>query len=73
LHLLGVPPRGHKYRRDNGRIPSIGNRIEIRQTGVWKRGTVHYADDIQVLVKWDDGSSSSLRVSRDAFEIVKAT
>jgi hypothetical protein len=26
---------------------------------------VHYADQLQVLVKWDDGSSSSLRVGRD--------
>jgi hypothetical protein len=33
--------------------------------GVARSGTVHYSDELQVLVKWDDGSSSSLRVGRD--------
>jgi len=33
--------------------------------GVVRHGYVWYADELQVLVKWDDGSSSSLRVGRD--------
>jgi hypothetical protein len=48
-------------------IPAIGDRVERRRSGVAQRGTVHYADQLQILVKWDDGSSSSLRVDRDAF------
>jgi hypothetical protein len=43
-------------------IPVIGDRVERRSAGVSCLGTVHYADQLQVLVKWDDGSSSSLRV-----------
>jgi len=35
------------------------------------RGTVSYADWLQVLVKWDDGSSSSLRVGRERFRIIE--
>ena len=38
-------------------IPAIGDRVERRRAG----------DQLQILVKWDDGSSSSLRVDRDAF------
>jgi len=26
-----------------------------------RAGTVHYLDDLQILVKWDDGFSESLR------------
>jgi hypothetical protein len=51
-------------------IPNIGERIERVRIGVSRRGTVHYADSMQVLVKWDDGSSSSLRVGRDDFRVV---
>ena len=48
-------------------IPSIGDRVEVIRTGISLRGKVQYADWLQVLVKWDDGSSSSLRVGRDDF------
>ena len=51
-------------------IPNIGDRIERVHAGVSLRGTVHYADSLQVLVKWDDGSSSSLRVGRDDFRVI---
>jgi hypothetical protein len=53
-------------------IPKIGDRVERRRAGVAVRGTVHYADPLQVLVKWDDGSSSSLRVGRSEIRIVKS-
>lgn len=37
--------------------------------GVTIRGTVEYADQLQILVKWDNGRSSSLRVGRDRFRV----
>jgi hypothetical protein len=53
------------------RIPVPGTRIVRRVAGVSTAGTVHYADHLQVLVKWDDGRSSSLRVGRDSFDVVE--
>jgi hypothetical protein len=55
--------RGTRYR--SGWVPRVGERIERRVGGIARPGTVHYSDELQVLVKWDDGSSSSLRVGRD--------
>ena len=55
----------------NELVPSIGDRIEMRRAGILLRGTVSYADWLQVLVKWDDGSSSSLRVGRERFRIIE--
>jgi hypothetical protein len=54
----------------NVRLPAIGGRVEIQRTSVLLRGTVYYVDSLQVLVKWDDRSSSSLRVGRDDFRII---
>ena len=58
-------------RNRNDQLPQVGDRIEISRTGTRRCGTVHYADQLQVLVKWDDGSSSSLRIERDEFRIVE--
>jgi hypothetical protein len=43
--------------------PNKGDRIELlqRRLGVPVRGTVFYSDQLQLLVKWDDGRSGSLR------------
>jgi hypothetical protein len=59
-------------RPDDGhhKVPSIGDRVERRRAGVAQRGTVHYADELQMLVKWDDGSSSSLRVGQVQIRIL---
>ena len=46
-------------------IPSKGDRIEQHRTGVIRHGYVWYADQLQVLVKWEDGTSSSLRSGCD--------
>jgi hypothetical protein len=54
-------------------VPAVGERVERRRAGVAQRGTVHYADQLQILVKWDDGSSSSLRVGQDAFRIIRSS
>ena len=51
--------------------PLIGDRVERRRAGVSIYGTVHYADQIQALVKWDDGSSSSLRLDRDKVQVIE--
>ena len=58
----------------HGPIPSKGDRVELLRavTGVRVRllGTVFYADHVQILVKWDDGRSQSLRPGVDQFRIV---
>jgi hypothetical protein len=43
-------------------IPSKGDRVEQTRCGIRRTGTVWYADQLQVLIKWDDGGSSSLPV-----------
>ena len=53
-----------------GRAPRKGDRIEVRRSGVARKGTVQFVSDLQLLVKWDDGSSSGLRVDHDAFRIL---
>ena len=50
-------------------IPSKGDRVEQRLMGVTRVGYVWYADQLQALVKWEDGKSSSLRLGRDCFFI----
>jgi hypothetical protein len=53
-------------------IPSKGDRLEHRRLGVVRAGCVWYADQLQVLVKWDDGTSSSLRIGRDPYVVREA-
>ncbi len=59
-------------KRENERIPGKGERIELLRPrlGVLLRGTVFYSDELQVLVKWDDGRSESLRPGVGRFRIV---
>jgi hypothetical protein len=53
-------------------VPRRGDRIELLQPrrGVRVRGTVFYSDQLQILVKWDDGRSEGLRPAIDRFRIV---
>ena len=63
----------HAHERDaNDWIPSKGDRIELLRSrmGVRVRGTVFYSDQLQILVKWDDGRSESLRPGANGFRIV---
>jgi hypothetical protein len=53
-------------------IPSKGERLELRRLGLILRGTVLYADQVQVLAKWDNGRSSSLRLGVDDLEVIYA-
>ena len=52
--------------------PRQGDRIELLRMGVPVRGTVFYVDRLQMLVKWDDGRSGSLRRdTSDGFRLVE--
>ncbi|MGZ4409774.1 MAG: hypothetical protein ACXVY6_13485 [Gaiellaceae bacterium] len=59
--------------REGPWIPSKGDRIELRrtQTGIRLRGTVFYSDQLQILVKWDNGRSQSLRPGVDPYRIIE--
>jgi hypothetical protein len=62
----------HRGIPDHEGVPKKGDRIELRRSraGVFPRGTVYHVDQVQILVKWDDGRSESLRPGVDAFRIV---
>jgi hypothetical protein len=49
-----------------------GDRIELLdpRLGVYVRGTVFYGDQLQLLVKWDDGRSESMRRGARLFRVV---
>ena len=49
-------------------IPSKGDRIVEQRAG--RAGTVWYADHLQMLVKWDDGGSSSVRIGEVGFDLL---
>lgn len=54
-------------------IPSKGDRVmQFRTGGLIREGYVWYADRLQVLVKWDDGASSSLRRGGDSFAVASS-
>jgi hypothetical protein len=61
-------------RQERRRPPHKGDRIELilPRLGEYPRGTVWYVDDLQILVKWDDGRSASLRPDvADRFRIIE--
>jgi hypothetical protein len=54
--------------------PCKGDRIELilPRMGMPVRGTVFHVDQLQILVKWDDGRSEGLRPNvADRFRIVE--
>jgi hypothetical protein len=55
-------------------VPNKGDRIELLRPrlGIRLRGRVFYADQLQILVKWDDGRSESLRTGTQMFRILGA-
>jgi hypothetical protein len=53
-------------------IPSKGDRVMQFRTSVSREGYVWYADQLQVLVKWDDGASSNLRRGGDSFAVASS-
>ena len=56
-------------------IPRKGDRIELvaARTGVHVRGTVFHVSQVQILVKWDDGTSGSLHPGVDRFRVVEGS
>jgi hypothetical protein len=64
----------HTNRANADCTPKRGDRIELlqRRIGVAVRGTVFYSDQLQMLVKWDNGRSESLRLGvADGFRIIE--
>jgi hypothetical protein len=55
-------------------VPTRGDRIELLhpRLGIRQRGSVFYSDQLQVLVKWDDGRSESLQSGAQMFRILRA-
>ena len=66
---LGTSAREGQERR---RVPRKGDRIELilPRLGVPVRSTVWHVDDLQILVKWDNGHSESLRPGVDRVRIL---
>jgi hypothetical protein len=52
-------------------IPSRGERVAQLRFGVQRIGTVWYSDQLQVLVRWDEGTSSSLRLGSEELYVVR--
>jgi hypothetical protein len=66
------PEPRHKQRWSA--LPSKGDRIELilPRLGVPVRGTVYHVDQLQILVKWDDGRSEGVRAYfADRFRIIE--
>jgi hypothetical protein len=53
-------------------IPSKGQRVKQTRCGTSRSGAVWYADQLQVLIKWDDGASSSLRRGSEELRAIEA-
>jgi hypothetical protein len=68
LHMQNASHKG----QESGGIPSKGDRIQLlrTRTGIRLSGTVYYSDQLQILVKWDNGLSQSLRVGVDRYRIL---
>jgi hypothetical protein len=45
------------------RTPRKGDRVQLAENrlGIATRGTIYYVDDLQILIKWDDGRSQNMR------------
>jgi uncharacterized protein DUF4314 len=58
---------------DRELVPKKGDRIELvrSRAGVHARGTVYHVDQVQILVKWDDGRSEALRPGVDRFKVIE--
>jgi len=68
LPFVLLEPKGEVHMQVTGtQIPSKGDRVEQHRFGVVRHGYVWYADELQVLVKWEDGKSNSLRLGCDYY------
>jgi hypothetical protein len=52
-------------------VKVTGSSCDAPQTGFRIRGTVHYSDHLQILVKWDDGRSQSVKPGIDRYRIIE--
>ena len=65
-----MPAHAAQPFEEHSRVPRKGDRIELVKAGVYVRGTVHHVDQVQILVKWDDGRSESLSPGSRSFRII---
>ena len=49
-------------RNDEERVPNVGYRVEVQRGYKTLHGTVEYAEGENVLVRWDEGGASTLRL-----------
>jgi hypothetical protein len=68
--IKDAPQDTNDARRPSERIPRRHERVERSRLGISERGTVFYSDQLQILVKWDNGRSESLRPGRDPFRVI---
>jgi hypothetical protein len=71
--IKDAPQNTNGARRPSELIPRRHERVERSRLGVLERGTVFYSDQLQILVKWDNGRSQSLRPGRDRFRVIPST
>ena len=53
------------WRSDEERTPNVGYRVEIQRGYQTFHGTVEYAEGETVLVRWDEGGASTLRLDKN--------
>jgi hypothetical protein len=74
-HLrLGQAGPEQRVRVEFACVPTPGDRIELLhpRLGIRQRGRVFYADQLQILVKWDNGRSEGLRAGAQLFRVLGA-
>jgi hypothetical protein len=62
--------QGERGTLSSSYIPSRGERVAQVRCGIQRIGTVWYSDQLQVLVRWDEGTSSSLRLGSEELYVL---
>lgn len=60
--VAAAAAEGAASARDRG--VARGDRIQVIRMGIARLGRVEFVSALQILVKWDDGGSSGLRLDR---------
>jgi hypothetical protein len=54
------------WQNDQAHVPNVGHRVEVRRGDKTLHGTVEYAEGENVLVRWDEGGASTLRLDSNS-------